>query len=227
VSVSRAVIFDFNGVIVDDEHLHARAFAVTLAEQDVALDEREYFDVYLGLDDRELLRAVLRDKAGRKPTAEELDTFIARKAEAYLSEIEAGVDLFAGAADLIVDLSADLPLAVASGARRHEIERILGDRDLLRLFTAVVSADDVAKSKPDPAPYLAALEALRRHGHPELQASHCIVIEDAPAGIEAATAAGMICIGVCSSRRPEELSRARVVVDSLSLLSAATVVATF
>jgi beta-phosphoglucomutase len=219
VSEGRAIIFDFNGVIVDDEHLHARAFAAVLAEQDVVLEEREYLDVYLGLDDRELLRAVLRDKCDREPLEEEVDTFIERKARAYLAELDGGVELFAGAADLIRDLAADFPLAIASGARRHEIERILGDRDLLRHFTAIASADDVALSKPDPAPYLAALDMLRRCGHPALRASDCIVIEDAPAGIEAATAAGMMSIGICSSRRPEELARAHIAVETISSTS--------
>ena len=214
-----AVIFDFNGVIADDEHLHQRAFASTLAAANVTLTPDDYFETYLGLDDQRMLQTVFRHKLGRPPSASELEQLLARKDEAYLQQLDAGVQLHSGAAELIVELADEWPLAVASGARRHEIERILREHELLHHFTTIVSADDVAHSKPHPAPYLAALEQLRQHGHPKLAPHRCVVIEDAPAGIEAALAAGMIAVAVATSRTSAELGRAKAVVDVPASLS--------
>ena len=219
-----AVIFDFNGVIVDDEDQHLRAFSATLSEDGVTLDRDEYYATYLGLGDRELFDAVLRDKCNRTPSQSERDALVERKAAAYLRAIEGGVRLYPGVHQLIDELASTVPLAIASGARRHEIERILTDVDLRRYFQAIVSADDVAHSKPNPAPYLAAWRALSTSAA-DLEAAQCIVIEDAPAGIEAAHAAGMRCVAVATSRPRALLESADFVAGALTDLSLAKLLA--
>jgi HAD superfamily hydrolase (TIGR01509 family) len=213
-----AVIFDFNGVVADDEPQHARAFARVLEPLGVELTEAAYFSSYLGLDDRDLFRQVLGDHDQPIPGRDRLAELVAAKADAYRREIESGVALCAGARELIIACARELPIAIGSGARRHEIVHILEAVGLGDRFDAIVSADDVSAGKPDPETYALALTRLRRR-RPALEAGTCVVLEDAPHGIAAAHAAGMRCVGVCGSNSRAELAKADLVVDSLEELT--------
>jgi HAD superfamily hydrolase (TIGR01509 family) len=202
----RAVIFDFNGVIVDDEPLHHRAFRQVVGD----LDEATYFEKYLGLDDWGFFRAYYG--------IEDVDDLVERKAAAYLEHIDEA-RLIDGAAELIRSLS--VPMAIASGARTHEIEAILDRAGLRDRFDAIVSADDVDDGKPSPSCFLTALARLaEKH---EVLARQTVVIEDAPHGIDAAKAAGMACIAVARSRARADLARADLIVGRLSELNVADV----
>jgi HAD superfamily hydrolase (TIGR01509 family) len=214
----RAVLFDFNGVIIDDEHLHHRAFSSVLAEQDVVLQEKEYFERYLGLDDRKCFTTVLEDRGCARRSAAGIEHLVQRKARIYLDLLGDGIPLFAGVQELARELSAHLPLAVVSGALRNEIELVLERTGLAGCFSVIISANDVQASKPDPQGYLTAYEQLKG-GRPDLIPGQCLVIEDAPAGILAAHSAGMVCLAVANSRPAEQLSKADAVVLSLEGLS--------
>lgn len=231
-----AVIFDFNGVVVDDEPQHMRAFAQVMARRGITLTEGVYFARYLGLDDRGFFRRVMADHGRPLPDDAQLSALLAEKADAYLREIDGGVALCPGAEQLIRVCAERWPLAVGSGARRHEIVLILERAQLTDCFAAIVSADDVSAGKPDPETYLSALAQLRavqpepgaqhsehRGQQPELHAGACVVIEDAPHGIDAAHAAGMRVIAVCGSRTRAELSAADLIVDSLQELGPADI----
>jgi len=203
-----AVVFDFNGVIIDDERLHYLAFVRVLAEEGGALSEADYFCRYLGIPDRELLALLM---PGASPAA--MEDLFARKAAAYLDLLDEGYRLFPGAADLIRDLSAHLPLAICSGALAHEIDKVLELEGLHANFKAIVSAEDVTHGKPHPAPYL---EAARRLG---IAPTACLAIEDAPGGIQSAKDAGMYTIGIPTSTSAEALGEADLVVESVAELS--------
>lgn len=206
----RAVVFDFNGVIIDDEQLHFRAAAEVLGELGLSLSERAYFDDYLALDDKGLFVAVLADQRGKAPGAAETAQLVQRKADAYLRLLEGRIRLFPGVVDLVRDLAPVLPLAINSGALRPEIDTVLAWADLTDCFVAIVSAEEVRACKPEPEGYLMALERLRRV-RPELAdlaAGQCLVIEDAPSGIRAARAAGMRCLAVANSRSAADLAQA-------------------
>jgi len=222
----RAVIFDFNGVIVDDERLHCRAFERVLQDEGVDwFSEQDYFGTYLGLDDRGCIGAVLKD-AGRQAAPAEIDAFVERKAVYYFEELGREIPLFPSVPEVVGRLAAQFPLAICSGARQREIDYILEATGLRRHFRVITSADAVHAGKPDPAGYLYTLRSLAQ-SMPQLAASECLVVEDAPKGIEAAHAAGMRCLAVATSRPEAELRAADLVVSSIDDVQTADLLSLF
>src|SRR6478752_1482682 len=120
----RAVILDFNGVLVDDERVHFELFREVLAEEGVALSARQYHERFLGYDDRRCFEAALREGEQAAPP-ERLDALVARKAARYVRVAEAGLRFFPGAAECLTALAQRWPLAINSGALRPEIEGAL------------------------------------------------------------------------------------------------------
>jgi beta-phosphoglucomutase len=212
----RAVIFDFNGIIVDDEPIHFQLFQKVLGEEGITLTEEAYYERYLGFDDRGAFMAGFHDN-GRSLSATKLQKLIERKAANYQEAIRNHVSLFPGVKNLISTLAPRLPLAVASGALRHEIEIILNTAGLLNHFRAILSAEDVKQGKPEPEIFLKALAALnaRQESGAPIQAGECVVIEDSKEGIRGARRAGMKCMAVTNSHPAELLSEANAVVESL------------
>jgi beta-phosphoglucomutase len=211
----RALIFDFNGIIVDDEPIHFQLFQRVLGEEGIILMEKAYYERYLGFDDRGAFKAGFREN--RRPLdAAKLQELIDRKARYYQDAIRNHVAIFPGVKRLISALAPILPLAVASGALRHEIETILATAGLLDFFRAIVSAEDVARGKPEPEIFLTALAAIntQNNGAP-IAAAECLVIEDSKEGIRGARRAGMKCLAVTNSHPAELLTEANAVVKSL------------
>jgi beta-phosphoglucomutase len=206
----RAVVFDFDGVIANSEPLHFRAYKDVLATRGVALSERAYYERYLGYDDVGAFRAIADD--ARLPMSDDdLSDLVARKAVRMEAlEHESSV-LFPGARDAIERLSARWPTAIASGALKAEIGRVLDRESLRRFFPIVVSAEDTPASKPDPAPYLRVVELLSSVV-PGLRASECVTIEDSKWGLISAKSAGLHTIGVTHTYPEGELSDAADVV---------------
>jgi beta-phosphoglucomutase len=211
----RALIFDFNGIIVDDEPIHFQLFQRVLGEEGIILMEKAYYERYLGFDDRGAFEAGFREN--RRPLdAAKLQELIDRKARYYQDAIRNHVAIFPGVKRLISALAPILPLAVASGALRHEIKTILATAGLLDFFRAIVSAEDVARGKPEPEIFLTALAAInaQNNGAP-IAAAECLVIEDSKEGIRGARRAGMKCLAVTNSHPAELLTEANAVVKSL------------
>jgi HAD superfamily hydrolase (TIGR01509 family) len=221
-----AVIFDCNGVIADDEPIHFELFRRVLAEEGLELSRDEYYARYLHFDDRTCFEAALRDR-GRPFTPEEISARVARKAAYYRVAVADGVRIFPGARELVLSLAKRYPLAVASGARREEIALILERAGLAAHFQAVVASEDVRRAKPDPEPFLLALERLnaargsragRRHS---IRPDQCAVIEDSVGGVRGARAAGMRCVAVAHTYDPADLGEADLVVRSLEEITPA------
>jgi beta-phosphoglucomutase len=216
----RAVIFDFNGILVDDEPIHWELFRKVLQEEGLALSDREYYERYLGMDDRGCFRAVFKDR-GRLLDDASLAKLIERKAAYYRSSIADKMVVFPGVKELVPRLAARFPLAVASGALCGEIELVLKSFGLRIFFRAIASAEDVAEGKPNPEIFLKALEGLNdglsESGQSEelILPSECLVIEDSKEGILAASRAGMRCLAVANSYPAGELASANAVADSL------------
>jgi beta-phosphoglucomutase len=155
--VIRAVVFDFDGVLANSEPLHFRAFRDVLAEQGLTLTEHAYYSQYLGYDDVGAFRAIAADQHRRLDDAE-VATWVSRKAE-RLEAMERGASvLFPGAREAIARMAKSGPIAIASGALREEIIRVLEREQLTAVFSVVVAAGDTPASKPDPAPYTKAVE---------------------------------------------------------------------
>lgn len=213
MSALQAIVFDFDGVIADSEPLHLRAFQRTLKEEDVQLTWQEYYSQYLGFDDAGLLRALAQDREIAWSDGQ-ITALVARKGAALAEMLHGGEVLFPGAADFIHAAAAEVPIAIASGALRHEIVEILEGAGLERLFPVIVASGDTPHSKPSPAPYLLAFEHLRR-ASPDLEPARCVAIEDSRWGLESAAEAGLRCVGVTTAYQASELAGAELVVGGL------------
>ena len=212
----RAVIFDFNGIIVDDEPIHFELFQRVLNEEGINLNEQDYYDRYLGFDDRGAFSTAYREH-GRGLSQSKLAQLIERKAAYYREDIKSKMRVFPGVQTLIPELAKELPLAIASGALRNEIEIILSGIGLFAHFRAIVSAEDVTRGKPEPEIFLKALAQLNvAFSHdPPIVPAECLVIEDSKEGIRGARRAGMKCLAVTNSHPAELLDEADSIVDSL------------
>lgn len=215
----QAVLFDFNGVIVDDEHLQYSSEMEALAADGVQITEAQYYERYLGLDDGAFFRAVLADH-GRQASGELLRRVMARKVEVYLGYLERGVRLFPGVEALARELAARYPLAICSGAPRREIRAVLEVAGLSACFAQIVTFEDVPAGKPDPAVFLEGMSRLRPTT-PDLSPAGCLVIEDSPRGLDAARAASMASLAVTNSSAAAELAASSRVVNSLADVSVA------
>jgi beta-phosphoglucomutase len=217
-SALQAIIFDFDGVIADSEPLHLKAFQRALAEEGLALDEAEYFNRYLGYDDVGVFEAIARDRA-LAWTAGRVTELVARKGMKLQALISGGEVLFPGAPAFIRAAAAAVPVAIASGALRHEIVQILESAALDELFAAIVASGDTPASKPSPAPYLLAFERLQERAAQKLDPRRCVAIEDSLWGLESARRAGLRCVGVTTSYTAVELPGAELVVEGLHALT--------
>lgn len=186
----RAILFDFDGTIALSEPLHFAAFAEVLARRGIVLTEPAYYERYVSLTDRECLGRMIEDYA-RPDLRAELPALLAAKTEAMADRLVRGVPLCPGVRDFVAMAADRVPLAIVSGALRHEIAGVLERAGLERSFPLIVSAEDVSKGKPDPQGYHLAVDRLRGRTLADLETSQCLAIEDTPKGIAAARAAGM------------------------------------
>lgn len=213
----RAIIFDCDGVIADTEPLHFHAFQRVLGEEGISLTEEDYYRHYLSFDDRGCFAKAYSGRA--QPTPEKISELIARKASYLEPVMRARLKLFPGAADLIRNARKRYPLAIASGARRSEIEFILECGGLKDCFAGIISAEDVSRGKPDPESFLKAREIICSFAGQQIAHRECLVVEDSLRGVEAALLAGMRALAVTNSYSKSELSQADLVVETLENLS--------
>lgn len=198
-----ATLFDYNGVLVNDETVHLAAFQDALAPLGVTLTEAEYWEKYLGFDDVGAFGAILRD-AGRPADAPFIASLVEAKRPLYRARAEANLPLFSGASELIRRRASTGPVGIVSGALRDEIELGLAALGVRELIVSIVAAEDTRASKPDPHGYLLGIDALSALV-PREQAQRALVIEDSLAGIESAKSAGLPCIAVGHSYSEAEL----------------------
>jgi beta-phosphoglucomutase len=217
--VLQAVIFDFDGVIADSERLHLRAYQETLAPEGVTLSARDYYDRYLGYDDMGVFRELGKDR-GLAIDGGRLATLIERKSQRYDELASAGEMLYPGAAAFIRAAAAVVPIAIASGALTHEIVEILERAGLLSLFPVIVGADQTARSKPHPEPYLTAFARLKAHAGRELEPWRSVAIEDSKWGLVSARGADLRLVAVTNTYSAAELrDDAELVCEGLSHLT--------
>ncbi len=228
----KAVIFDFDGVIANSEPLHLRAYQEVLTRIGITLTATDYYARYLGYDDCGVFEALASERGGT-PSGNALGELIAEKSRRFEALLHSSDVIFPGAADCVRRLAAEVPLAIASGAWLTEIEAILEGAGLRDCFAAIVSADEDIRSKPAPDPYLRAVELLELDPSQKLEPSttrqaprtrnrslSCYVaVEDSPWGLDSARAAGLRCVAVAQTYRPEKLDGADLVVPNLSALT--------
>jgi len=215
----KAVVFDFDGIIVDSEPLHYRAFQNVLEPLGAGYSWDEYVERYMGFDDRDAFREAFRVH-GRHLDESDLVGLIAAKADCFQEVITAGIMPYPGVVELINSLAGAVPLAISSGALRSDIVPILAMLGLENAFDRLVTADEVAVSKPDPASYRLAVHRLQE-AFPSvgITPDQCLAIEDTPAGISSAVGAGLKVLAVTNSYPAGELGRATVIAESLAGLT--------
>ena len=216
----KAIFFDFNGVIIDDEPLQMEAYREVLREQEIELTEIDYYSA-LGMDDKSFVRAAF-ERANKPLTDEVLRIILKDKGLRHRQLIEEELPLFHGVVTFLKASSRSFSLGLVSMATRAEIEYTLNRARLSALFSVIVTAEDVNVCKPAPDCYRIGLEKLNerqrdKRGLPLLP-GECLVIEDSPPGIESGRVVGMRTLGVTNTVTEAELraAGAEVVTPSLA-----------
>ena len=214
----KAIVFDFDGVVVDSEPIHYRAFMEVGKGLGVAFDYEHYLRHYVGYDDRDAFRVMLAsvDQPAENARIMELSR---QKQAAFENLVNSGAAAIPGAVELIDEAHGQRPIAIGSGATTLDIELMLKCLDRRDRFEVIVSADHVTRSKPDPTTYRLAVEQLAAH-YPDLKLtpSDCLAIEDTAAGIESARGAGLMTLGITTTGSASALTRAqRVEADLLGV----------
>lgn len=199
---ARAVIFDMDGVIVDSEPRHERAFLQVVTELGYGENHGLEFAKYVGRSDRDLWV----DFVARHKPDQTLDDLLARKRERVLEILRLEQPLFEGLPELVEKLSAKYRLGLASGSEPAVVEEVLRFRSLRRFFSVVTTASEVKHGKPAPDIFLRAAHLLG------VKARDCWVIEDSKPGIAAGLAAGMRVIAITNTHPAKELRHATQVV---------------
>jgi beta-phosphoglucomutase len=208
-----AVIWDVDGTLVDTAELHFQAWLRLTRELNLPFS-RSDFAATFGQRNPEIIPKLVRSPLSDREVAELGD----RKEEYYRAAAQHGIKLLPGVRRLLEDLrAAGFKQAVGSSAPRANLELILRLTDTEQFFTAVVSMEDTQRGKPDPQVFLVAAGKLRA------APASCLVIEDAPAGVQAARAGGMKCIAVSfvghHSEQTLRAAGADLVVDTLEEVS--------
>ena len=209
----RGIIFDFDGVIVDSEPLHERACRAAFNEQGMDFSHEQFVAHCIGHGDHNAFINLFR-LHGRIPEPEALAATKARKTDIFLHLVrtEPPIDQ-PGALDLIHASAAAHPTAVCSGSRRVEVDPVLEALGVLGVLRTTVTADDVPRTKPDPAPYLLAAQRLG------CAPQDCVAIEDTPTGAASALAAGLRVLAVCTTLPRERHAGVHRIVENLAGLS--------
>jgi beta-phosphoglucomutase len=205
--IVRAVIFDFNGTLSNDEPILCEIFRELFAEQGRPLSAEEYFDQLAGLSDPEIVRKWLG------PSHPAVDDVIAERITRYRAAVLGGSTVSEMVRQAVRYAADRVPVAIVSGAARAEIDPVLTAAGLAAVIQVVVSADDVSEGKPNPESYLRVLELL----DDDIRAGEVVVLEDTEAGIAAAKAAGMSCIAVLGTLKPERLAAADEIVPAIDV----------
>lgn len=202
----KAVLFDMDGVIVDSEPLHVAAFQATLKNYGHSLSGEQYKQHFAGRTDE----AGFKQYFDYIAETVELPVIMDEKAKAYLALAADQLTPYPGVLEFIRDLAAhEVRLALVTGSLRAEADVVLKTFDLTDVFATVIAAEDVTDGKPSPEGYLRGARDL------SVEPADCIIIEDAPSGVQAAKAAGIRCVAVTNTHTKEELAVATLTVEQL------------
>jgi len=215
----QAIFFDFNGVIIDDERIHLRAYREVLQEHHVELKDDDYFQC-LGMDDVAFTRAAFT-RVGREVDDETTRAIVDREHELHRSFIETEVPFTPGIITFVKEAARRFELGIVSMAELSEIEHVLNPANLLQDFSVIVTAEPGLNHKPAPDCYRRGLELLNAKRRDQrklpLLANECVVIEDAPPGVKAGRAAGMRTLAVTNTVSEQTLRSAGADVVTHSL----------
>ncbi len=212
----KAIVFDFDGVVVDSEPIHYKAILEMGKSLGVTFDYDHYLREYIGFDDRDAMRMILKE-AGMPIEESHVAKLRQQKQLVFNELVGKGAAAIPGAVELIDEAYSQIPIAISSGATTMDIELMLDSINRRDRFEIIVSADHVIRSKPDPTTYRMAVEQLaEKHTGLNLTPSECLAIEDTAAGIESARGAGLMTLGLATTGPASSLSRANRVEPGLA-----------
>jgi beta-phosphoglucomutase-like phosphatase (HAD superfamily) len=203
----RAVTFDFNGTLSDDEEILFGVYAALFAEHGRPLRRNQYYARLAGLSEHEIVRAWLGDR-------DDLDEIVRERIDRYREAVTDGTTVSETMRAAVRFAASRVPVAVVSGATRAEIEPVVAAAGLAGCLRAIVDDADVARGKPHPESYELAVSILARHA-PGLVAAEVVAFEDTEAGVDSAKSAGVRCIALARTLPPERLQRADEIVETI------------
>jgi len=206
----KALLLDFNGVVIDDEPIQMRAYQEILAAEGITLTDAEYYDS-LGMDDKTFV-ATAYERAGHTPETNKILEVTQKKSQKWHDIVSDELPLFENIDNFIRKMAEDFALGIVSMSTRADIEYVLERAGLIDCFEVIVSAEDVSNCKPDPECYRIGFRELdlarTAKGHLPMIHSECVVIEDSPPGVQAARAADLPVLGVTNTVEAERLRAA-------------------
>lgn len=206
----KALLLDFNGVIINDEPIQMRAYQELLTAEGIELTEEDYY-ASLGMDDKTFVDAAYR-RAGRTPETNKVLEMTQHKSQKWRELIAGNVPLFDNVDNFIRKMAKDFELGIVSMSGRDDILHVLEETGLTDCFDIIVSSEDVARCKPDPECYRIGFRELdlarTAKGHLPMTHSECVVIEDSPPGVQAGRAAELQVLGVTNTVDAEKLRAA-------------------
>ena len=206
----KAILLDFNGVIIDDEPIQMKAYQELLAAENIALTDEQYYEC-LGMDDKAFVEAAYA-RVGRTPEPNKVLEITQHKTQKWRDLMADGIPLFEDVDNFVRKMASEFSLGIVSMSGRPEIDFILERTGLTGCFDIIVSAEDVSMCKPDPECYRLGFRDLdlarTSQGHLPMIHSECVVIEDSPPGVQAARAAELPVLGVTNTVDAERLREA-------------------
>jgi beta-phosphoglucomutase len=203
---TRAVVFDFNGTLSDDEPVLCEIFMRLFAEHGKPMSAQEYFDRLAGLSDPEIVRTWLGNDHP------DIDAVIAERVDRYRAAVADGSSVHEHVREAVRYAAERVPVAICSGAARAEIEPVVEAAGLAPLFQTIVTSDDVVHGKPDPEGYAKTLDLLG------VDPADAVVFEDTEAGIASARAAGVgRVLAMKATLEPHRLAQADELIDRIDL----------
>lgn len=206
----KAILMDFNGVIIDDEPVQMRAYQDALKEYGVDLTESDYL-ASLGMDDVTFVENAFRVAGLDAPNGKTRE-IIDAKFVAWKAAVDKQMPLFEGIENFVEKCARDFELGIVSMASRREIDHVLETTGLRKHFSVIISSEDVENCKPDPECFskgFSEIDGVRTSkGHLPMVHSDCLVIEDSPPGVVAAKGAHLMALGVSNTVSAAELRNA-------------------
>jgi len=201
----QAVIFDMNGVIINDERIHQESWRVYCKKHGFQITEEDFKHNVFGRTEKDTFTYLYN----REITPEELEQFSNERVDTAIEIFKPQIKMTEGLQNLLDELlEMNIPMAIATSARKRYFNFIMDQLNIRKYFIVVLTAEDITKGKPDPEIYLETASKL------QIEPQNCIVFEDTLSGIKAAKAAGMKVVGIATTHFKEELGLADTVVNN-------------